>query len=177
MPLVISSTFGRTVKGKRIFTSKFCCYKKNLVNLHETFVFHLMIVFSNLVRFTLQQLNFFGYSCLFSFFFHIFICVLYPLYILISLRKHLPEFYLYNSNTQDIKQISSPTILIPRYPIITMKMVKTSFARKSQAYISESQEMKTFKSIGLSSSFNSKSDELPEVVWIIKPNQEIVSLK
>ena len=144
------------VKGKKLFPSKFGPYQKNLVTLKETFVFTIIAVFSNIIRFALQ-FDFFGYSCLVYFLFCIVSYFIYPIHLLKSLRKTLPQFHtnilnIQFDNEMKIYPRKNQANLIPRNPVFTKNICD-----------SKSTEMNTAQNIGIKSLYPSNCNNLPEI--------------
>ena len=127
-----------------------------MVTLKETFVFTVKAVISNIIRFALQ-FDFFGYSCLVYFLFCIVSYFIYPIHLLKSLRKTLPQFHtnilnIQFDNEMKIYPRKNQANLIPRNPVFTKNICD-----------SKSTEMNTAQNIGTKSLYPSNCNNLPEI--------------
>ena len=125
-------------KGTQIYSSRFCCYKKNILTLKETFVLQIFDEFFTIIFVFLVEdsRNYEVYSLLYI----IYCNILYfigPILLLISLRKTLPEFYVDNLNIQQSMEKAGfyeicktrSINLEPRTPEITMKKLLENNAK------------------------------------------------
>ena len=108
------------MKGKKIFNSKFCCYKKNILTLKETLILEIANEFFVMIFVILvDHLNYFVFYCISYTVYCIILYFLAPILLLISLRKTCPEFYSNNlkstgSSEKDFYAICKPSNLEPR---------------------------------------------------------------
>ena len=151
------------IRGKKILNSRFCCYKRNILTLKETFVLEIVNeLFALVFVILVDHLNYFVSYCIVYSTYCMILYFLIPILLLFSLRNTLPEFYVNPLNSMkttkaEFYAICKPINLEPRNPELTTTIENYN----AESKITENSQ-KDLKNITISS-VSEKCCPLPQI--------------